>query len=103
LPPLFYIYPMQITSRLPDNFRCYPELIVTGFDGRINYKVVEQIKNKIFFAEFIAWGIKGKVWWDKNQNTWCAEIWKKQSYVTSAHGDTIEDVLFYVQKTYGWK
>jgi hypothetical protein len=94
---------MQITSRLPDNFRCSPELIVTGFDGRINYKVVEQIKNKALYAEFSTWGITGKIWWDKEIPNWCAEIWKKGSYQSSLSGQAIEDLLFNVQKHHGWK
>lgn len=89
---------MQIITRVPDNFRCYPELVVTDFNGRINYKVAEYIKLRALFSEFAAWGLTGKIWWDKKENIWCTEIWKKSLYITSLCGETIEDLLFSIQK-----
>lgn len=94
---------MQITSRLSPIFKAFPDLIVQGFDGRINYKVVEQIKSKNLYSEFAAWGLTGKIWWDKKENYWCAEIWKKAAYLTTYCGETIEDLLTNIFKFSGWK
>lgn len=89
---------MDTLIRIPDSYKCFPGMIASGFDGRIDYKVAEQIRNKTIFSEFSAWGITGKIWWDKKGNAWHAEIWKKGSYITSLCGETIEDLLFSIQK-----
>lgn len=94
---------MVTEVRLPSQYKIHPELIVSGLDGKINYKVADHLQTKSLFSEFSSWGISGKIWFEKRENCWHSEIWKKGTYLASLTEDTIEDLLFNIQKGYGWK
>jgi hypothetical protein len=87
----------------PKNFTASPDLIIAGINGRINYQVADQIKNRARFSEFTAWGISGRIWWDEKARQWCAEITKKASSLATISAEVIEDLVFHIQKKYGWK
>lgn len=88
----------ELTTRLPQHFRWLPDKIAEGSDGKINYHVVDQVKNKSVFSECSAFGLFGKVWWSRFDNLWCIEIHKKGLYATSLNGETIEDLLNNLRK-----
>ncbi len=92
-----------MNTTLPKNFTTYPDLILAGFLGRINYQVAEQIKNRARYSVFSAWGISGKIWWEEKTKHWCAEITKKEIKLATISAETIEDLVFNIQKHYGWK
>jgi hypothetical protein len=94
---------MATTVILPKHFITCHERILGDFTGVINYKVAEQIKNKARFSEFSAWGVSGKIWWSEKNQQWCAEVWKKNICLATLTTDAIEDLVFSVQKQYGWK
>lgn len=94
---------MTLTVTLPKNFTACPDLILLGFSGRINYPVAEQIKNRARYSVFSAWGLSGKIWWEEKTKQWCAEITKKETQLGTLSAEVIEDLVFLIQKNYGWK
>jgi len=88
---------------LPKHFTAFPGLILTGFDGKINYAITEQIKNRTRFSEYAAWGVSGKIWWDERTKNWNAEVWRKKEYLFTHNAPIIEDLAFAIKKEYGWK
>lgn len=94
---------MTLTTPLPKNFTPWPELILGNFSGRINYQVAEQIKNRARFSEFSAWGVSGKIWWNEKSKQWCSEVWKKATLLDCLSAQAIEDLVFTIEKQYGWK
>lgn len=94
---------MLLIVTLPKNFTACPDLILAGFAGRINYQVVEQIKNRARYSGFSAWGVSGKIWWEEKTKQWCAEINKKETKIGTIRAEVIEDLVFRIQKKYGWK
>ncbi|MES2328150.1 MAG: hypothetical protein V4539_01020 [Bacteroidota bacterium] len=94
---------MPAVQSLPSNFIPFPEFIMAGFNGMINYRVAEQIKNRARFSEFTAWGVKGKIWWDERNKAWFAEVWHKTNLLAVVTAAIIEDLASTIQKEYGWK
>ncbi len=94
---------MPATTSLPKHFTPYPELILAGLSGTINYQVAEQIRNRTRFSAFSAWGVSGKIWWDEKNKNWCAEVSKKTNLLATVTAEAIEDLAFNIQKQYGWK
>lgn len=85
-------------NRIPKNFQSLPDLIAEGPSGKINYHVVEAIKDRLAYSECTAFGITGKVWWSKIDNRWCIEIFKSGAYLTSLSGEAIEDLMNNLRK-----
>ncbi|MDP3667866.1 MAG: hypothetical protein Q8R50_14375 [Sediminibacterium sp.] len=52
------------------------------------------VKYRNRFAEFTAWGMPGKIWWDKETKNWYVEVWKKKNYLDTVAGEIIEYLLF---------
>lgn len=94
---------MAVTASLPKHFTPWPDLILAGFSGAINYTVAERIRHSTRFSEFAAWGVSGKIWWDEKNKNWCAEIWKKTILLATINEEVIEDLAYTIQKHFGWK
>jgi len=75
--------------------------VAIGFDGRINYTVVDSIKGRQVYSECTAWGVLGRVWWSGADKCWNAEIMKKGNYIASLSGEAIEDLFFNIKKFCG--
>lgn len=88
---------------IPKHFTAFPGLILTGFDGKINYAIADQIKNRTRFSEYSAWGVSGKIWWDERTKNWHAEVWKKKDHLSTHTASIIEDLAFSIKKENGWK
>lgn len=94
---------MQPPANIPKTFTPVAEMILQGNDGAIDYEAVDKIKNRARFAEFAAWGVRGKIWWDERTKNWYAEIWKKTIHITTIGCDIIEDLAYTIRKQHGWK
>lgn len=94
---------MSQAPLVPKHYTPFPGLILTGFDGKINYGIAEQIKNKSKFSEYAAWGVSGKIWWDERTKNWNAEVWKKKDHLSTHTASCVEDLAFTIQKEFGWK
>ena len=69
--------------RLPSHFVEYWEMLMSNLDSSINFRIAETIRNKSLFARYVAWNFNGLVWWNVNENAWCAEVWVTHSYICS--------------------
>lgn len=94
---------MAKISLLPKNFTAYSGLILSGFSGRINYEVAEQVKNHARFSEFSIWNLSGKIWWDERNKSWVAEVSKKNIPLSAISAPLLEDLAHQIQKEFVWK
>ena len=87
---------------IPASFKEYEgEPIGRNSDLSIAYKTADAIKNKALFSRYAAKEFLGKVWWNKELNYWCMEIWVSEKHEATFLSEALIDLLNHANQDFG--
>lgn len=77
------------------------EEFCSNFDGIINNEIVERMKNEDIASAYPAWDWHGSVWFDKECQMFCCEVWRYGTHISTEESDTPEELKDLLCEKYG--
>jgi hypothetical protein len=92
---------MRSEKRLPAAYLLTTgDAIINAFHS-INLSTEKALKAGAFFSTYTGLQFRCHIWWDYEDQYWCAEIWQKGRYISSLASREIQMLADDIDRTYG--